>query len=736
MSPPFMDAQFQPSTLLIAWALGLYALFLQGTVVRCVRANDRDAGLGWWLGGALCVGTGFWAQSLLNLVALQLPIRVGFVAQVVLAAWMPAVVISAAAIWMQTRLHFPVRLRVIGGVLIAFGFCLLTFIHASAIMFQPSVSWDVWRLMAASLLTLGGCLLGSLALRQSLAVEPPLWVRSLKVLGISGLFNAGQVCMVWAMQVPAGAECLSVDHLSGDGLVLVLSGAVLMLLVMGHLSMRLDARAQRRQQVLVNSLKEAQAALEEAAQHDPLTGLLNRQGFERMLHQVLEDAGASPARRLCLMRLHVDGVRTLIETYGHAHGDQLMRHLALRLKVALREGDVLAHAEFDEFLVLAHGLVDEHDMAQLAQRFLTAVHEPCLVDGHELSVSASIGIARAPESFNARLLLTHASDAMLTARKAGGGVYCFHRSGEDQVGVDQVALQRDLRHAIARDELMLHFQPKLHAGSGALAGVEALLRWQHPVRGLVSPATFIPVAERFGLIGELGLWVLDAACRQVRLWHEAGVDVPVAVNLSAHQLRQPDLERRVREALVRHRVPPAMLILEITESVAMDDIEASLRMFDLLDDIGVQLSIDDFGTGYSSLSYLRRLPARQLKIDRSFVRDLDSSPDAQAIVEAVVHLAHALGLKVVAEGVETPEQAAILTRLQCDELQGYLYARPMPERDLLVWVLRQDMAVMGVVPEGPSRPAAEGKQAAKGAGRPITAWSELDYAPLLRQVGR
>lgn len=151
-----MDAQFQPSTLLIAWALGLYALFLQGTVVRCVRANDRDAGLGWWLGGALCVGTGFWAQSLLNLVALQLPIRVGFVAQVVLAAWMPAVVISAAAIWMQTRLHFPVRLRVIGGVLIAFGFCLLTFIHASAIMFQPSVSWDVWRLMAASLLTLGG----------------------------------------------------------------------------------------------------------------------------------------------------------------------------------------------------------------------------------------------------------------------------------------------------------------------------------------------------------------------------------------------------------------------------------------------------------------------------------------------------------------------------------------------------------------------------------------------------
>lgn len=733
MSSPYLDAHFQLSTQLIAGVLGLYALFLQGTVVRCVLANDRDAGLGWWLGGALCVGTGFWAQALLNLAALQLPIRVGFVAPVVLAAWMPAVVISAAAIWMQTRQHFPARLRVIGGVLVAFGLCLLTFIHASAIMFQPSVSWDLGRLAGAVLLTLLGCLLGSIALRRSLAAEPPLWRRGLMVLAIGALFNAGQVSMVWAMQVPAGAECLSGDQLSGEGLVPVLFGAVLMLLVMGHLSMRLDARAQRRQQALVDSLKEAQAALEEAAQHDPLTGLLNRPGFERMLRHVFDDPGSPAVGPLSVMRLHVDGVRTLTEVYGHAHGDQLMRHLALRLQAAMREGDVLAHAEFDEFLVLSRGLADEHDIAQLAQRLSAGVHEPCLIEGHELSVSASIGIARYPESFNARLLLTHASDAMLTARKAGGGVYCFHRSGEDQVGVDQVALQRDLRHAIARDELTLHFQPKLRAGCGELSGVEALLRWQHPVRGLVSPATFIPVAERFGLIGELGLWVLDAACRQMRLWHEAGVDVPVAVNLSAHQLRQPDLAQRVREALLRHRVPPAMLILEITESVAMDDIEASMRVFDQLDAIGVQLSIDDFGTGYSSLSYLRRLPARQLKIDRSFVRDLEASPDAQAIVEAVVRLAHALGLKVVGEGVETAEQAAILTRLRCDELQGYLYARPMPEQALLVWLLQRGVALSPPPVRHHLRVA--GGSAVDEADL-VSAWSDLDVAPLLRPVRR
>ena len=738
MSPPYLDAHFQLSTLLLGWALGCYALFLQGTVVRCVRRNDRDAGLGWWLGGALCVGTGFWAQALLNLAALQLPIRVGFVAPVVLAAWMPAVVISAAAIGMQTRLHFPVRLRVIGGVLIAVGLCLLTFIHASAIVFQPSASWDGGRLIGAVLLTLAGCLLGSLALRRSLVVEPPLWRRCLLVLGVSALFNAGQVCMAWAMQVPTGAESLSVAHLAGEGLVPVLFGAVMLLLIMGHLSMRLDARAQRRQQALADSLQVAQAALDAAAQHDPLTGLLNRTGFERLLHQRFEDANAPAVGPLCVMRLHVDGVRTLTETYGHAHGDQLLRHLAQRLQAALRAGDVLAQAESDEFLLLSQGLSDEHDLAQLAQRLSAAVHAPCLIDGHELTVSASIGIARYPESFNARLLLRHASDAMLTARRAGGGVYCFHRRGEDQMGVDQVALQRDLRHAIARDELSLHFQPKLRAGSGQLAGVEALLRWQHPVRGMVSPATFIPVAERFGLIGELGLWVLDAACRQVRLWHEAGVDVPVGVNLSAHQLRQPDLGQRVREALLRHRVPPAMLILEITESVAMDDIEASMRVFDLLDEIGVQLSIDDFGTGYSSLSYLRRLPARQLKIDRSFIADLELSRDARAIVQAVVQLAHALGLKVVGEGVETPAQAAILTRLQCDELQGYLFARPMPAQDLLPWLGQRGAVPLAHVAQAAAQdgPPEEPVGRARADDEVLTNWSDLGMVPLLRAVKR
>lgn len=504
--------------------------------------------------------------------------------------------------------------------------------------------------------------------------------------------------LIAGVNVPVGAVSVTGDQMSGDYLQFLLTAPVLLLLTVVHWGTVLDDRAMRRQEALKASLQQAQAALEEAAQQDPSTGLLNRQGFEKHLRTLLEDQGRD-VKSLCVFRLSLDSFKSHIESYGHDLGDAIVRHLAGRLKGLVREGDVLARSDTDEYLLLCNDLSDEHVMAQLAQRLSEAIHEPCLIRDQDVVLSCSIGIACFPASNNVDQLLGHSLDAMLTARKAGGGVHCLYERGMDRTGAEQVEMQRDLRHAIARDELTLYFQPKLYAKDKTLAGVEALLRWAHPQRGMVSPVDFIPVAERFGLIGELGLWVLNEACRHIRMWHDAGLNVPVAINLSAHQLRQPDLELRVRDALKRHRVPARMLIMEITESTAMDDIDASLRVFDMLDAIGVRLSIDDFGTGYSSLSYLRRLPARQLKIDRSFVKDLASSLDAQAIVAAVVNLSHALGLEVVAEGVETLDQAAILTRLQCDELQGFLYALPMPESALLAWLLQHGVQVQ------PSHPA-------------------------------
>jgi diguanylate cyclase (GGDEF)-like protein len=722
MSSTFMAASWSSSALAPAWLLAVYAVSLQGMVIRRVRANDRDAGLAWILGGSLVVGTGIWAASFLSLVAMQLPIKVGYVRDVVLASWLPAIVIAAAAIWMQTHTGLRWRTRLLGPLLVAVGIQLLVFVNASSILLQPAMVWDAKATGGAFLMLLLGCGLGSLLLNVEVEKAPNQGRHLAVAVLVGSVLWAGLVTQVSAVGIPLAAICLSEGQLSGDSLEFVLTATVLILLVMAHIGTRQDERNLARNRALSDSLKAAQAALEEASLRDAATGLANRTGFEHQVRHII-DTHDDGVLHLSVLRLNIDGFHAFTGTFGHQVGDGLIQTLALRLQGLIREGDVLARSDTDEFLVACLGLHDEHVTAVLAQRLQDAVHEPCLVHDQEIAVSCSIGIARYPDSATPDQLMSHSNDAMLTARRAGGGVYCFFERGMDRVGAAQVEMQRDLRHAVARKELTLYFQPKLRAATGELAGVEALLRWHHPTRGMVSPAEFIPVAERFGLIGELGQWVIEEACRHLRVWHDLGLDIPVAVNLSVHQLRQPDLEQRVREALRRHRVPARMLIMEITESVAMEDIEASLRVFDMLDQIGVRLSIDDFGTGYSSLSYLRRLPARQLKIDRSFVRDLDSSLDAQAIVEAVVRLAHALGLKVVAEGVETQDQADILAQLHCDELQGFLFARPMSEPTLMKWLGQRGtprpLATTVAAPLGDEDTAREASEMA-------TAWSDLE----------
>lgn len=684
MTDGFMAVQFHWPALTAAWALSVYGLYLLVQVVRRIRASDRDVGTGWWLGGALCIGTGIWAESFLGLVAMQLPIKVGYVPSVVLASWLPSVVISGAVIWLLSQVHLGWRERVVGGTLFGIGFGLLVVVDVAAMVFQPQVVWDARWVLAGCAVMAVGCVAGSIWIRKEL-LQAPAWGRTVALaVGVGSLLRLGQWLLVAAVSVPQGAQCLSLGQLSGDSLEWLLTATVTIVFVLMHMGTLLDARSRRQQDQLTQSLKQAQTDLQTVAYRDSLTGLMNRPGFEEHLTRLLQ-GGERAVERATVFRLSLDGYRAFVDTYGHALGDNLVRHLSARLKGMIRDRDVLARSDNDEFLFLCVGLADTHVAAQLAQRFSDAIKEPCLIDEVDISLTCSIGVAQYPDSTNAEQLLTHSMDAMQTARKAGGAVHCFYERGMDRRGTEQVEMQRDLRHAIARNELMLHFQPKIQA-DGEVAGVEALLRWTHPQRGSVSPAMFIPVAERFGLIGELGQWVMQEACRHVRMWMDAGQEIAVAVNLSPHQLRQPDLAQRVREVLVTHNVPPRLLILEITESAAMDDIDASIRVFDMLADIGVQLSIDDFGTGYSSLSYLRRLPAKQLKIDRSFVRDLDSSPDAQAIVEAVVRLSHALGLKVVAEGVETQDQATLLIHFGCDELQGFLFAKPMPDAALRTWL--------------------------------------------------
>ena len=365
---------------------------------------------------------------------------------------------------------------------------------------------------------------------------------------------------------------------------------------------------------------------------------------------------------------------------------RLLKEAALRLCQAARKSDTVARIGGDEFVLLMEDVSDLADCESVARRLVDALATPFDIAGRQVEISGSVGVAVFPDHGQADKLVAQADAAMYAAKRVGGNNHKVFAAHMDAGAFEQLSLQNDLRHAIEMRQLQLYYQPKVCGRTGHIRGVEALLRWRHPARGMVSPAVFIPIAERFGMIIGLGDWVIDEACRQMQAWADDGVRMRVAINLSVHQLRGEGVVRRIEDALARHQVDPSQLLCEITESASMEDIRATQRAFDGLARLGVYLSIDDFGTGYSSLSYLRQLPAQQLKIDRSFVGDIEASDDARAIVDAVIQLAHSLGLTVVAEGVETEGQRDILLAQGCDELQGYLFAKPMPADALLAWM--------------------------------------------------
>jgi len=373
-------------------------------------------------------------------------------------------------------------------------------------------------------------------------------------------------------------------------------------------------------------------------------------------------------------------------------GDSVLVEVAKRLTASVGGEPLVSRVGGDEFVLLVEG--DQLHAGKVAERVLAALQEPVRVEALDLQLSASVGVAVYPEHGSRPKLIPHAALAMRTVKLGGGSGYaCFDPSmAVDMRG--QAELLQDLRSAVERNQLRLFYQPKIDAFSLQVTGAEALLRWEHPKRGMVSPTVFIPLAERHGLIGRIGQWVIDEACRQAAAWRSQGLRMRVAVNISGQQMRQDDLVQHIVAAVQKHKIRPEQLTCEITESVAMEDTVHTREAFERLRRAGLHVSIDDFGTGYSSLAALRRLPAAELKIDRAFVTDLATSEQARSIAKAIVEMAHTLGLRVVAEGVETKAQRDLLVGLGCDELQGYLFGRPMCADDLDLWLAERPGALV------------------------------------------
>ena len=414
------------------------------------------------------------------------------------------------------------------------------------------------------------------------------------------------------------------------------------------------------------------------AHHDALTGLPNRLLFLDRLGQALALAQRHESL-VAVMLLDIDRFKAINDSFGHTTGDELLCAFGKRLAQCIREGDTVARLGGDEFIVLLPDIRHTDNAARVAQKILDALQLPVSLNGHEVFITTSIGIALYPQDHDSETLIKHADTAMYKAKEDGGNGYRFYTAEMVSADLRRLSLESDLRKAIERNELVLHYQPQADISSGRTIGFEALLRWQHPERGLIPPNEFIPLAEETGLIVPIGQWALHTACAQNSVWQNSGLPaLRVAVNISSRQFRQSDFLEMVYKVLEDTHLDSRYLELELTESILMQDTTATVRILNELSALGVQIAVDDFGTGYSSLSYLKRFPIDMLKIDRSFVRDLTSDPDDAAIVNAVIALSHSLGIRAIAEGVETREQHDFLQRHGCDAMQGYLLSRPLP----------------------------------------------------------
>ena len=679
-------------SLCVAILASYTALDLTG---RIATAKGRAVHF-WTAGGAFAMGIGVWSMHFIGMLAFKLPIDLGYDIAITLLSLLIGILSSGFALWLVSQPQLPLWQLGFGALVMGAGISAMHYTGMAAMRMQPGIDYDP-TLFSTSLFIAVGASGAALWIAFHLRQHTP-YVRLIRggaaiIMGIAivGMHYTGMAAAQFADGSFCGAATSGLNGKGLDNLVLITTLAVLSIALLTSI---LDARLEARTAALAQSLTEANRELTQLALHDTLTGLPNRVLLADRIDQAMSRVDGEGGC-FALMFIDLDGFKPVNDAFGHHMGDQLLREVSLRLREDLRSQDTLARIGGDEFVLLVQ-LSEPNDAMGLAARQVSLIARPFRVAEHDLQISASVGIALYPgNGQSAHELLMNADAAMYHAKGAGKNGYSFFDASMNSNARKQLQLLQDLRNAVEHQEFSLHYQPKFDASNGRPVGAEALLRWEHPTQGMLLPDKFIELAEKTGLIIPIGEWVLNEACRQMREWYVLGyTDWRIAVNLSALQFCHAGLVQSVAKALATHRLPANSLTLEITETTAMSDADASMTVLQELSDMGVDLSIDDFGTGYSSLMYLKRLPANELKIDRGFVRDLERDSDDAAIVSAIVALGQALGLRIVAEGVETGSQQDFLTQLGCDSLQGYLLGHPLPAERFMKEIHRSEQLAL------------------------------------------
>lgn len=647
---------------------------------RVTSASGRTAVL-WLAGGSFAMGFGIWSMHFVGMLAFSLPIDLGYNVPLTLLSLLIAIASSALALYLVCHDKLPWARLLSGGTLMGLGIASMHYIGMEAMLMNPHIFYVPWLVglsIIIAIIASVGALWLAFRLREEAKWATFSRMGAALVMGcaIIGMHYTGMAASRFPLNSFCGAANSGIDTKWLAVLVIIVSLAVF---AIAFIVSMLDVRTNR----LSNSLDDANSELIKLALHDNLTRLPNRVLLSDRLEQAIHRAERNDSE-FAVLFLDLDGFKAINDTHGHHVGDLLLKEVAHRLLVNKREGDTAARLGGDEFVLLLEPSTPGISAA-FAQRLIEAIEQPYEASNNLLQISTSIGIAIYPQDGQTEHeVMVNADAAMYHAKKQGRNGYRFFEHGMNADVHLQMQMQQNLRRAVDRNELVLHYQPKVIAPNGPMTGLEALLRWQSPDYGFLSPDRFLPLAESSGLIVPIGNWVINEACRQMRIWYDQGHrDWSMAVNLSAVQLEHDSLLDVVRLALTQHSLAPSHLVLEVTESTAMRDAETSLKVLNELVALGVSISIDDFGTGYSSLLYLKRLPANELKIDRGFITELAQGNDDEAIIKAIIALGKTLGMTIVAEGVETSDQQELLTRLGCDTLQGYLLARPAAPDKLL-----------------------------------------------------
>jgi diguanylate cyclase len=682
-----MTSSYSPWLLCLSIGVAVMVSFTSLRLACRVAESQGLASRIWLILGSISMGVGIWSMHFIGMLAFSVPVALRYDIDRTLLSLAVGIVTSGFAITIASRPRLGIGRHFVCSLVMGLGIVSMHYVGMSAILISPAITYNR-PVVAASVLVAVLASFVALWLTFNLrrASHRWVWMARLGAAVIMGLAVAGMHYIgMAAAQFAVGATCSGGVALDNQWLALVVSIATFSLLIITLVAGVFDAHLEMHARRHAHRLEKVNSQLNFQATHDMLTNLPNRAQFLGVLQSAIEAADASPSNTLlAVMLVDLDRFKIVNDSLGHSYGDAILKEASTRLRYLLGDGEMAARLGGDEFLMLIK-TEDARSVINRANEIVLSLGKTYNIESVELHLAASVGITTYPfDRSAADVLISHADEAMYDAKHSGGNGMRFFMPGTTVFTVERLQLENDLRIAPQLGQLELHYQPQVEIRSGTIVGLEALARWHHPVHGWVPPDEFIPLAEASDLIVQIGRWILDAACKQLRLWHLEGFsDMSVAVNLSARQFRQPDLLRMIQKVVASHGLQPRHVVIELTESVVMSDAHRSIDTLEKLDRLGFKVAVDDFGTGYSSMSYLKRLPVDKLKVDRSFVSDLGASTKSDSIVKAIISLAHGLGMTVVAEGVETKAQRYLLAEFGCDQFQGYLFSRPRNAADIV-----------------------------------------------------